>query len=248
MKKILAMVLAVLMIVSFAACGKDDGGNDDVDIFAKSEGVMTYAEYAAAELETPVTIEAFIQAKQSWWENKGTFYTQDKDGAYFLYELPCTQEEYDKLAIGTKIKVSGTKTAWAGEVEIIDATWEILEGTYIAEPIDVTEILASDELINKQNMFVKFTGMTVAAKKDADGNDVAFLYNWDGSGAPGNDLYFDVTYGGNTYTFTVESYLTGDGSEVYEAVEALQIGDVINMEGFLYWYEGVNPHITKVTK
>ncbi len=248
MKKLLAMVLAVLMIASFAACGKDDAGNNDVDIFAKSEGVMTYAEYEAAALETPVTIEAFIQAKQSWWDNKGTFYTQDKDGAYFLYELPCTQEEYDKLAIGTKIKVSGTKTAWAGEVEIIDATWEILEGTYVAEAIDVTDILASDELIKKQNMFVKFTGMTVVAKKDAEGNDVAFLYNWDGSGAPGNDLYFDVAIGEDTYTFTVESYLTGDGTEVYEAVEALQIGDVINMEGFLYWYEGVNPHITKVTK
>ena len=29
--------------------------------------------------------------------------------------------------------------------------------------------------------------------------------------------------------------------------KALQIGDVIDMEGFLYWYEGVNPHITSVT-
>ena len=25
------------------------------------------------------------------------------------------------------------------------------------------------------------------------------------------------------------------------------VGDVIDMEGFLYWYEGVNPHITSVT-
>ena len=27
----------------------------------------------------------------------------------------------------------------------------------------------------------------------------------------------------------------------------IQIGDKIDMEGFLYWYEGVNPHITSVT-
>ncbi len=248
MKKLLAMALAVMMLVAFAACGNDDAGNDDVDIFAKSEGVMTYAEYAAADLETEVTVETFIQAKQSWWDNKGTFYTQDKDGAYFLYELPCTEDEYNTLVPGTKIKVTGTKTAWSGEVEIIDATWEIMEGTYIAEAIDVTDILANDDLINKQNMFVKFTGMTVEASKDADGNDVPFLYNWDGSGQPGNDLYFNVSVNGNTYNFTVESYLTGDGTDVYEAVEALQIGDVINMEGFLYWYEGVNPHITAVTK
>ena len=36
-------------------------------------------------------------------------------------------------------------------------------------------------------------------------------------------------------------------SDVYKAVEALNIGDKIDMEGFLYWYEGVNPHITSVT-
>ena len=33
-----------------------------------------------------------------------------------------------------------------------------------------------------------------------------------------------------------------------EAVEALNVGDTIDVEGFLYWYEGVNPHITSVVK
>ena len=181
MKKIFAIALAVLMLVSFAACGDK---KDEVDIFAKSEGVMTYAEYEAAAIDSQVTVETFIQAKQSWWDNKGTFYTQDKDGAYFLYELPCTQEEYDKLVEGTKIKVTGTKAEWSGEVEIVDATWEILEGTYKAEAVDVTDILASEELIKKQNMFVKFTGMKVEPSTDAEGNEAAFLYSWDGSGQP----------------------------------------------------------------
>ena len=90
--------------------------------------------------------------------------------------------------------------------------------------------------------------MTVeAAGKDADGNDVPFLYNYDGSGSQGDDLYFNVSSNGETYTFTVESYLCDKDSDVYKAVEALQIGDKIDMEGFLYWYEGVNPHITSVT-
>ena len=53
--------------------------------------------------------------------------------------------------------------------------------------------------------------------------------------------------GDATYTFTVESYLCDNTTEVYNAVKALNIGDVIDMEGFLYWYEGVNPHITSVT-
>ncbi len=213
-----------------------------------AEGVMSYAEYAAADLDTEVTIEAYVQAKQSWWEDKATVYAQDEDGAYFLYNMACSQEDYEKLTQGTKIRVTGYKAEWSGEVEIIDATFEIIEGSYIAEAKDVTDLLASDELIDYQNQFVSFKGMTVeAAGQDEEGNDVAFLYSWDGSGQDGDDLYFNVSKDGETYTFTVESYLCDSTTDVYAAVKALEIGDVIDMEGFLYWYEGVNPHITSVT-
>ena len=133
-------------------------------------------------------------------------------------------------------------------MEITDGTFEFVKGdSYIAEPLDVTDLLGTDELIDHQNEFVSFTGLTVAPSTDANGNEAAFLYNWDGSGEKGNDLYFNVTVNGQTYNFCVESYLCGQDTEVYQAVEALQIGDVINAEGFLYWYEGVNPHITSVS-
>ncbi|MCH4153727.1 MAG: hypothetical protein LKG26_03140 [Saccharofermentans sp.] len=214
----------------------------------KGEGVMTYAEYSAAELDSQVTVETYIQAKQGWWENEGvgvaTFYTQDADGAYFLYNMPCSEDEYALLTEGTKIKVTGYKSEWSGEIEITDATYEIEDGNYIAEPVDVTDLLASDDLINSQNMLVSFTGMTVEA---ADDSGAAFLYNYDGSGSEGDDLYFKVSYNGQTYTFTVESYLTGSDSDVYKAVKALKVGQKVDMEGFLYWYEGVNPHIISVT-
>jgi hypothetical protein len=95
-------------------------------------------------------------------------------------------------------------------------------------------------------MFVAFKGMTVEASKDAAGNDVPYLFKWDGSGQDGDDLYFNVSVNGQTYNFTVESYLCDSSTEVYQAVKNLKIGDKINMEGFLYWYEGVNPHITAV--
>lgn len=213
----------------------------------KSEGVMTYDEYVAAELETEVVVETYVQAKQSWWEEDGqgkaTFYTQDEDGAYFIYNMPCTQEEYDKLTQGTKIKVTGYKSEWSGEIEIIDATYEIEDGSYIAEALDVTDKLGSDDLINYQNQFVAFKDMTV---EDA-GDGAAYLYNWDGSGSDGDDLYFNVSSNGQTYTFTVESYLCDATSDVYNAVKNLKVGDTVDMEGFLYWYEGVNPHITSVT-
>ena len=233
MKKISFVILALVLAMVFACP-------------VLAEGVMTYADFTAAALDSEITVETYIQAKQGWWENNGvgnaTFYTQNEEGAYFLYNMPCSYEEFELLTVGTKIRVTGYKAEWAGEVELVDATFEIIEGEYIAEALDVTELLGAEELINFQNQFVAFKGMTV---EDA-GNGAAFMYNWDGSGQDGNDLYFNVSLNGVTYTFTVESYLTGAGTEVYEAVKALNIGDVIDMEGFLYWYNGVNPHITNV--
>lgn len=212
--------------------------------------VLSYEEYMAADLDTEVTIQAYVQAKQSWWEEQATVYAQDEDGAYFIYNMACPQEDYELLVPGTKIQVTGYKSEWSGEVEIMDGTFEILEGEepYIAAPLDVTDLLGTDELIEHQNQLVSFQGMTVEpAGQDDAGNDVAFLYNWDGSGTEGDDLYFNASCNGETYTFTVESNLCDSSTQVYSDVKNLQIGQTINMEGFLYWYEGVNPHITSVT-
>lgn len=244
MKKILASLLVLLLALALIGCA---GGKKDAAADVKSEGVMTHAEYVAAELDSAVVVETYVQATQSWWEDKITAYTQDHDGAYFLYNMACSEEEAAKLVPGQKIRVSGYKAEWSGEIEIIDATFELLEGNYVAPAADATAWLGTDELIQHQNEFVSFKGLTVEPSKDADGNDAAFLYNWDGSGEDGNDLYFNVSLNGQTYTFTVESYLCDSSTAVYNAVKALSIGDKIDAEGFLYWYEGVNPHITAVT-
>lgn len=250
MKKTVVLALTLALAFAFTGCGDTNNSSnnssaaDRVDD-TKSEGVMTYAEYVAAPLDSEVVIETYVQAKQSWWEDKATVYTQDMDGAYFLYDMACSQADYDKLTPGTKIKVTGFKSEWSGEVEVTDATFEIIEGsTYIASAADVTALLGTDDLIAHQNEYVSFKGMTV---EPADGSGAAYLYKWDGSGQDGDDLYFNVSLNGNTYTFTVESYLCDNTTDVYAAVKNLQVGDVIDMEGFLYWYEGVNPHITSVT-
>lgn len=225
------------------AAAEENAGADE-----SAEGVMSYEEYMAADLDTEVTVETYVQAKQSWWEDKATVYSQDENGGYFLYNMACSEEDYEKLTPGTKIRVTGYKSEWSGEVEIVDATFEIIDGNYVATAEDVTSLLGSDDLISHQNKFVAFNGMTVeAAGQDDDGNDVTYLYSWDGSGQDGDDLYFNVSLDGNTYTFTVESYLCDNTTDVYAAVKGLNIGDTVDMEGFLYWYEGVNPHITSVT-
>ena len=215
--------------------------------------VMSYDEYMAAAVDDPVTIQAYVQAKQAYYaeQETATVYLQDQDGGYFAYDMKCSQEDYDAMTEGTCIQVSGYKAEWSGEVEIMDGQLDsIVEGdTFVADALDVTDLLGTEDLQSHQNEKVSFTGLTVAPSTDANGNEAAFLYNYDGSGTQGDDLYFNVTVGDSeeVYTFTVESYLCDRSSEVYKAVEGLQVGQTIDAEGFLYWYEGVNPHITSVT-
>jgi len=228
MKKFLALLLVFSMAFAFAACS----GKEDADV--KSEGVMTYEEYAAAAADAEVVIEAYVQAKQSWWDNKATLYTQDKDGAYFIYEAVCSEEDYAKLTVGTKVKVTGYKTAFEGMNEIASgATIEILEGNYVAEALDATALLGTADLEKHQGEFVTFKGMTVEAVEYKNGE-------------PGDDIYVTVSKDGTSYSFCVEIYLTGADTDVYKAVGELKAGDVIDIDGFLYWYQGVNPHITAV--
>ena len=227
MKRIAALILTLVLVFAMVSC---------FDASKKSEGVMTYDEYAAANLDAAVVIEGFVQAKQSWWDNKATIYLQDPDGGYFVYEMTCTKEDYAKLTVGTKIKVTGYKTEYKGEIEVDSgATFEIInDGTWVAKATDVTDLLGKDELINKQNMLVSFKGMTVKS------------VSYKGE-ERGDDIYVTFTKDGADYDFCVERYLTDPDTEVYKAVEALKEGDVVDVEGFLYWYNAPNTHITKVT-
>ena len=231
MKRIIAVLMLLCMVVSLAACNKNE-----FDPAKKSEGVMTYTEYDAAAMDAEVVIEAYVQATQSWCDNKITAYLQDPDGAYFCFEMACSEADAAKLTKGTKIKVTGTKGQWAGEIEIMDAKFEFVESeTWVAEATDVTALLGTEDLIKHQNKYVTFKGLTV----------VGIEYK---NGEPGDDIYVTVSKDGAEYSFCVERYLTGPETEVYTAVGALQAGDTVDIDGFLYWYEGVNTHITGVTK
>lgn len=243
MKKLIALLLALTMLVAFAGCNNQPKNPEET----LPEGVMTHAEFVAAALDTEVTVHTYIQAVESWWDGCCQIYAQSEDGGYYIYDYACTEEEAAKLVPGTKIEVTGYKAEWSGEVEITDAKIKILEGTYtVTEAFDVTSLMGTEDLAKHMNELVAIKGLTVAASKNADGNDVPFLYKWDGSGSQGDDIYFNVTLGENTYTFTVNAYMIGNDA-TYKAVEALKIGDKIDVQGFLYWYNAAQPHVTAVT-
>ena len=245
MKKLTALILVLCMAFAVAACGEAKSDADTPDV--KGEGVMTYAEYVAAALDTELTIETYVQAKQGWWTDdqgvsKATFYTQDKEGAYFLYNMPCSEEDAAKLVPGQKIRVTGVKAEWSGEIEIIDSSFEFLDAEpWIAEPVDATEFWGSPDLITYQNRLVSFKDVIIEAY---DESGAAFAYK-DPDGKT-DDLYFKATLGDTTYDFCVEFYLCGKDTDVYKAVEGLQVGDRVDLEGFLYWYNGPNLHTTGI--
>ena len=222
MKRIIALVLVCVLLLAGCAGGKSKA--------------MTHEQYVAAEMQSQVVVETYVQAHQSWWDNKVTVYCQSPDGAYFLYELACTEADAEKLVPGTKIRVTGNKGEWAGEVEIMDGTFEFVKGdSFIAQPLDVTDLLGTDAILEHQNEKASFTGLTVEA----------IAYKND---EPGDDIYLTLSKDGTSYNFCVEVYLTGTDSDVYTTVGTLNVGDTVDVECFLYWYEGMNPHITSIVK
>ena len=254
MKKLIALLLALVMVLALAACGATETKEPETQPTEPSAeateptedttteepatdevAVMTYEEFMAAENEAKVCVETYVQAHQSWWDNKITVYAASEDGAYFIYELACSEEDAAKLVPGTKIRVTGDKAEWGGEIEIMNATFEFVEAeAYTAEAIDATA-MTEDELKANMNKLATFKGLTVekVERKDPDKAD---------------DLYLTLKNGETSMSFCVEIYLTGEDSDVYKTAIELKEGDVVDVTGFIYWYEGPNPHITAIAK
>ena len=223
MKKILTLLLALCFVFGMVSCAPTS---------------MSHEDFMAAADGDEVTIEAYVQAKQGWWNNQAVVYLQTSKGGFFVYSLPCTEAEYAELVAGTKVRVTGTKAIYNGMHEINPASsFEIVVGdTYVATAIDVTNKLGNEtELTKYQGMLVKFTDMTVTG----------ITYK---NGEPGDDIYVALEKDGAEYSFTVEVYLTGTDTAVYTDVGALEVGDVIDVEGYMQWWNALDLHIIKVTK
>ena len=150
LSKLYIVLISLTMIFALVGCGKkneDASSNENSGGSAsgKNNSVMSHAEYTATEKDKEVTIETYVQAKQILLDDKTTLYTQDQDGGYFIYNINCSAEDYEKLIEGQKIRVNGYKGEWSGEEEVVDGILEIIEGNWIAESEDVTSILGSDK-------------------------------------------------------------------------------------------------------
>jgi len=237
MKKLLAVLFALLMVLCLAGCGNNDTAEPLVEepTVEAPTAANTYADLLASDGSDELELLMSVQGHESWWDGKVTVYAQSDEAGYLVYEMACDEATAEKLVPGTLIKVKGYKGEWSGEIELTDATCEIMDvagKVYDAE--DLTALIGdNDKLAEKMNVKAAFKNLTVvdySKEEDKDG-------------------YLNVTdENGTAITFVVRRYLTNDESEVAKTVSGLVAGDVVDIETFLYWYEGPQARIIDVVK
>lgn len=216
---------------------------------ASEDAPLSYAEFMEAENDEQVTIQAVIQDRCTWYNNAASFYLADNDGGYYVYNMPCTAEQYEELVPGTEVKVTGAKAEWKGEVEISFATptevagWEIIS---TGKTLNTAKSVAD---ISKTTLD-RYTNQLVAVEVEVI--KAAYTNHEDFTLAPaaGVDVYFQVKDSNNNEaTYVVEAYLedTQYGSDTYTAICDLSVGDHIKLEGFVYYWETPQLQVTSVT-
>lgn len=98
MKKIFALLMAVMMVFSFAACGNDDGNKGEggkaprdgsnLDIDLKAEGLQTIGEPEA-------TVEILKKTAEEYLEGSTMFFNDARQYADFVDYIGCDATEYE---------------------------------------------------------------------------------------------------------------------------------------------------------
>lgn len=250
-KRLLGLITVFALCLSFAGCNKPTTPTvETVPMLVTDGTTLTYNEFLATNFGEQVVVAGYVQAKMSYIaEETGDGNTsmfikdQTSDNAYFLYNVRLTQAVYDSITEGTPIKVTGTKQVFSNEVEIANGTIEVLSASpVIAQPLDITTIFASSasDYINRK---IQLSGFVVETWEDG----AIFRYGYNGTGSAGDAIFFRASQGGVTYTFAVNPYLVGGAeSTVYTAVQGLQQGQSITIQGYMYFYETPMVQVTSI--
>lgn len=260
-KKLIMILMILTLVFVFPACRSSSPPADNPEESlpspkvnaedpsplpdADEHPVMSYQDFLASEIDCPVTVDAYVQAKEPWQNGHVSLYAQNRSAAYYLDRMNCSRDECEKLEIGQKIRISGYKSLWNDSLSISDAAFQLLNGNWIAEARDVTAMIGTDELIQHQNEKVCFRGMTVEAMPDG----LSVWYSgWDNSAPEGADseLWFRASYDGTVCEFTIRPSLCPDMQELLQTLQAVRIGDRIDLTGYLRYVNGPLPCITEI--
>ena len=245
MKKILTVLLGVFMVLSLVGCSNKAAEQEQETLVDPAPtAANTYEDFLAAELDTELELLMSVQCAYIDYKGNGYVFLQDDNGATFGYCEGADETLFNAMTPGTLVRVKGYKGEWSGELELIDATYEIIAGAYDGknyDAIDLTDKVGdNDTLATHMNKKSSFKGLTVKE----------WLYNWDGKGErETSDIYLTCTCpNGNDIQFVIKTGMYDCNSELFQFVETLQAGDVVDVESFMYWYEGPQPYVNAITK
>jgi len=156
---------------------------------------------------------------------------------------------------GEAVKAAGEKSGKAGtETGAVNATAEKAAGQKTGgtaadteKAVDVTDLLGTGELEKYKGQKIAIRNVTSVDTEDPGGDLLRFLYDTDGNGDPGDDLYFSIELDGKTYLLKIESDLCDVESEPYQMVETLEEDTMINLEGTLTGEDSPFMQVTGIT-
>lgn len=234
-KSLFVFLCCSLLLVSCSKKKNTEPSSEKITVTATPEptkashSVMNYDEYMAAPMNETVTIHAYVQAKEDLLEDEDgndtvTLYLQDKDGGYYVYDMPILEMDYKNLKKGQEMYITGTKTQWEGEIEIIEASsYRIGNGSWISEPIDIDPIYTDEQALQTHmNQLVSLKDLTVTDIQLPD--------------QEGGDININCTKEDVSIPLVIVSSMFDEDSDEYKQAETLVQGDMIDVQGFLYWY------------
>lgn len=242
MKKIKIVVVMLLLISLISGCEKKKETTDDL-IDPMPTAKNNYYDYISAADDDKIELLMSVQAHEDWNEKYGqgvvTVYGQDDNGGYYCHELVTDEMTANAMTEGTLIRVVGYKnTNSNGEVSLVDSSCEIIVGAYDGVVYDAKDI--TDKLDNT-NELKKYMNQKISI------SDLKVIESSKNNDSSDPDIFITAMINDKEISLCVESNLTNVNSDTYQIVENLEVGNIIDVEGFLYWNYGPNPRITTIT-
>ena len=165
-------------LTATVANGKDTA-TKSISFTVPKFATMTYAEFAAADDDTSVTVDGIVTgiiSKDSKGNSTNALYVNalDSTGGFYVYGLeknPVTEG----IKEGMTVRVSGLKDTYSGTLEIVSASVKVTDETIkTVTPVDLTEAfvaaenLAADTL-TKQALLVTLKGVIIGDQDQSNG-------------------------------------------------------------------------------
>ena len=213
----------------------------DVTCFLEwNKGMKPVVVSALGHIDT----ESNIQFKSPLVDGKCSLYIQNKESksACRVIDLACTQEEYDALQLGSRVKISGLKSGGVGSLEILEATMTPVEGgeTYDATPTGATNFIIGKD-VGDSSYSMQLAKQIAQMKLEI----TEIAYN---VGDSGKDIKFTFTNNGKIGRAYVEADFVKEDSELYKAAKNLVVGDVVDFYGYIFFEEMTAITITNIVK